>query len=142
VRVSGIGDPLGAMAPADACAALSDDCLSLIANSHARLTGRDLVARAGNLRDALWNASAVIEMDWSAFVGMPSRLSAEPLLREERSRLLERVSRDGFIADYAGIRIAASGRRFRIERAVVWNLIDADGTCHGQAATFDCWTPS
>jgi hypothetical protein len=56
--------------------------------------------------------------------------------------LLERVTRDGFIADYSGIRIAASGRRFRIERAVVWNLIDADGTRHGQAATFDCWTPS
>lgn len=164
VRASDFGDPLGAMGPADACAALSDDCLSLIANSHARLTGRDLVAHGGNLRDALWNASAVIvahgtepdplffygnrsalalfEMDWSAFVGMPSRLSAEPLLREERSRLLERVTRDGFIADYSGIRIAASGRRFRIERAVVWNLIDADGTCHGQAATFDCWTPS
>ena len=142
---------------------LGDDRLSLIAESHARLTGHDLVARTGNLRDAMWNASAVIvahgtepdplffygnrlalslfEMDRAAFVGMPSRLSAEPMLREERARLLERVSRDGFIADYSGIRIAASGKRFRIERAVVWNLIDASGKCHGQAATFNCWTP-
>jgi hypothetical protein len=139
------------------------DRLSLIADSHARLTGCDLVVRSGDLRDALWNAGAVIvahgtepdplffygnrsalslfEMEWSAFVGMPSRLSAEPLLREERARLLERVSRDGFIADYCGVRIAASGKRFRIERAVVWNLIDAAGACHGQAASFDCWTP-
>jgi hypothetical protein len=142
---------------------LGDDRLSLIAESHARLTGHDLVARTGNLRDAMWNASAVIvahgtepdplffygnrlalslfEMDRAAFVGMPSRLSAEPMLREERARLLERVSLDGFIADYSGIRIAASGKRFRIERAVVWNLIDASGKCHGQAATFNCWTP-
>lgn len=163
MRAADIGDPPAAMATADPCAALSDDCLSLIASSHARLTGRDLVAHAGNLRDALWNTSAVIvahgtepdplffygnrsalslfEMNWSDFVGMPSRLSAEPLLREERTRLLERVSRDGFIADYCGTRIAASGKRFRIERAVVWNLIDAGGICHGQAATFDCWTP-
>ncbi len=147
----GSGNPLG------------DDRLSLIADSHARLTGHDLVNRSGHLPDALWNASAVIvahgtesdplffygnrsalslfEMDWAAFVGMPSRLSAEPLLREERARLLERVSRDGFIADYCGIRIAASGKRFRIEQAVVWNLIDTAGVCHGQAATFDRWTP-
>ena len=40
----------------------------------------------------------------------------------------------GFIRDYAGVRIAASGRRFRIDDAVVWNLVDADGVRHGQAA--------
>nr|MBP6225643.1 MEKHLA domain-containing protein [Rhizobacter sp.] len=26
-----------------------------------------------------------------------------------------------------------------IEQAVVWNLIDGSGMCHGQAATFDRW---
>jgi hypothetical protein len=46
------------------------------------------------------------------------------------------VGRDGFIDDYAGTRISATGRRFRIERAVVWNLIDAAGVRHGQAAMF------
>lgn len=68
---------------------------------------------------------------------MPSRLSAEAPLREERQALLERVSRDGFIDDYAGIRISARGTRFRIENAVVWNLIDAAGVRHGQAAMFE-----
>ena len=55
--------------------------------------------------------------------------------------MLERVSRDGFIDDYAGVRISASGKRFRIERAVVWNLVDPAGGHHGQAATFSHWQP-
>lgn len=72
-----------------------------------------------------------------AFVGMPSRFSAEAPLRDERQALLERVNRHGFIDDYAGIRISARGTRFRIENAIVWNLIDADGAVHGQAAMFE-----
>ena len=124
----------------------TDRLLELLIRSHARLTGKNLVAATGAFRRALWEAPTVIvahgtesdpvffygnrraldlfEMDWPSFACMPSRLSAEPLLREERSRLLERVARDGFITDYAGIRISASGKRFRIEQAVVWNLID------------------
>jgi len=80
-------------------------------------------------------------MSFADFTRLPSRYSAEPLAREERARLLARVSRDGFIDDYAGVRISAQGKRFRIAQAVVWNLIDADGRCHGQAATFTDWTP-
>ena len=142
--------------------------LGLIAASFERLLGRPLVSAVASvqtpdgLEAALWNAPAVIvahgtepdpvffygnrralelfEMDAEAFTRLPSRHSAEAPLREERARLLERVQRDGFIADYAGIRVSATGRRFRIEQAVVWNLIDAQGVCHGQAATFDRWT--
>jgi hypothetical protein len=71
---------------------------------------------------------------------MPSRLSAETPDRAARARLLDAVSRQGFIADYAGVRVAASGRRFRIERATVWNLVDAAGAAQGQAAAFADWT--
>jgi hypothetical protein len=39
------------------------------------------------------------------------------------------------------VRIAQSGRRFRIEDTVIWNVIDADGAFCGQAATFARWTP-
>lgn len=84
-------------------------------------------------------AQAVFEMDWEAFVRTPSRLSAEPVHRDARAALMTRVSRDGFIDDYRGIRVTATGRRFRIEQAVVWNLVDADGRLHGQAATFGHW---
>jgi hypothetical protein len=81
-------------------------------------------------------ALAAFETDAAAFTALPSRLSAEAPQRGERQLLLDRVSQDGFIDDYAGLRISATGRRFRIERAIVWNLVDAKGVRHGQAATF------
>ncbi len=86
-------------------------------------------------------AQALFEFDWDALVRLPSRLSAEPLNREERQRLLDAVTTRGFIDDYAGIRISRTGRRFRIESATVWNVIDANGVRRGQAATFSRWTP-
>jgi len=84
-------------------------------------------------------ALRAFEMSGAQFTALPSRLSAEPSQRQERQRLLDHVARDGFMADYAGIRVSASGRRFRIEGAIVWNLIDEAGAVHGQAATFDRW---
>lgn len=142
---------------------VAPECVELLVTSYRRLTGRELpLAPAEDLAAALWLAPAAIvahgtqadpvfcygnrlalelfEMDFAQFTRLPSRLSAEPLLRAERARLLERVSRGGFIDDYSGIRIAASGRRFRIERATVWNLVDAAGRHHGQAAVFAHWT--
>lgn len=136
--------------------------LMLIAQSHVRLTGRPLVSAEGDVAEALWTAPRAIvahgtepdpifffgnrmalgrfEVTPDAFAAMPSRLSAEAMLRDERQALLDRVARDGFIDDYAGVRISATGRRFRIEAATVWNLVDAAGGLHGQAATFDRWT--
>ncbi len=144
-------------------AAPRDTRLALIADSYARLLGQPLVDSQDDLAEALWQAPRVIvahgteadpvffygnrlslqtfDMDFASFTRLPSRYSAEPLAREERARLLERVSRDGFIDDYAGVRISASGKRFRIERAVVWNLVDRAGGHHGQAATFSHWQP-
>ncbi len=86
-------------------------------------------------------AQQLFEMRWDEIVGLPSRLSAEAPAREERERLLERVAAQGFIDDYSGVRIAKSGRRFRIRRATVWNLIDPAGRRIGQAATFADWEP-
>lgn len=138
-----------------------DPRLALIADSYARLLGQPLVTTHEDVALALWEAPRVIvahgteadpiffygnrlalqafEMDFAAFTRLPSRYSAEPLAREERAALLARVSRDGFIDDYAGVRISAQGRRFRIEHAVVWNLIDLDGSVCGQAASFSDW---
>jgi PAS domain-containing protein len=86
-------------------------------------------------------AQRLFEMPWSELVGLPSRLSAEAPAREERQRLLERVAATGYIDDYSGVRLAKSGRRFRILRATVWNLHDPDGRPLGQAATFADWEP-
>ena len=132
--------------------------IALIASSFERLLGQPLVDPADDIVAALWQAPRAIvahgtqddpifffasryalgafESDVEAFTAMPSRFSAEAPLRGERQALLDRVTRDGYIDDYSGVRITATGRRFQIERAVVWNLIDAQGQRHGQAATF------
>jgi len=133
-------------------------------NSFAALLGRELVDRAGTpieQADRLWRAPFVVvshgtesdpvlnygnaaalrlwEMPWGEFTRTPSRLTAEPIHREERARLLGRTRDHGFVDDYSGVRISSTGRRFQIERAIVWNLADAAGRAVGQAATFDRW---
>ena len=142
------------------------DHVQLLLDSFRRFLGRDLIPRDGpaaeqarRLSEAPFvvvshgteadpilnygNAAALAlwEMDLATFVQTPSRLTAEPVHRDERARLLERTRRDGYVDDYQGIRIARSGRRFRIEQAIVWNLVDEAGNHRGQAATFDRWTP-
>jgi hypothetical protein len=80
------------------------------------------------------------ETDWETFTRMPARLTAEPVHRSAREAFLQRVREEGVIRDYTGVRISARGRRFRIEQATVWNVVDAAGVYHGQAATFARWT--
>ena len=133
----------------------------LLIRSYRRLTGRDLVDPGLPPRDAarfLYHAEFVVlshdtapdplftyanlaaqarfERPWREIVGMPSRLSAEPLARQARAQLLETVARQGYIDSYSGVRIARSGRRFLIENATVWNLGDENGDHQGQAAMF------
>ena len=79
------------------------------------------------------------EMSWGEFTRTPSRLTAEMPNRKERARLLEIVTRDGFIDNYSGVRISKGGRRFEISDATVWNLISEKGEPCGQAATFSQW---
>jgi hypothetical protein len=77
------------------------------------------------------------ETDWTTLTGMPSRLTAEPVHRDERRRLLERTNQQGFIDNYSGIRVSVKGRRFQIEGATLWNLINAMDERVGQAAMFE-----
>jgi hypothetical protein len=140
----------------------TDDRIALIAESFERLTEKPLINRTADIVRGLWFAPSVIlahgteadpifffgnkaaldlfEMPPGDFLALPSRLSAEAAERGERARFMDRVARDGFVDDYSGIRISAGGRRFRIQNATVWNLIDAAGDIHGQAATFHHWT--
>jgi hypothetical protein len=66
-------------------------------------------------------ALALWEMSWDEFTRTPSRLTAEMPNREERTRLLEIVSHNGFIENYSGVRISKTGEP------------------RGQAATFCEW---
>ena len=81
----------------------------------------------------------LFELTWDELVQTPSRLTTEPIHREGRAALLAEVSRRGYIDHYRGVRISKTGRRFLIERAMVWNLLDDRGAPYGQAATFSEW---
>lgn len=136
-----------------------------IVDSYRHWLGADLLVPLPNVSvwaSALWSASRVVvshgvEPDpvfnygnraalerfgysWDQFTRLPSRYSAEPLNRDERSRVLDDVRRQGFSCGYQGVRIAANGQKFRIHSAVVWNLIDDSGHYRGQAACFAEWT--
>ena len=135
-------------------------------DSFVRLLGRELVPREGTAAEQaerLFRAPFVVvshgteadpvlnygnaaalalwEMTWEEFTQTPSRLTAEPVHRDERARLLARTRAHGFVDDYSGVRVSKTGRRFRIQQAIVWNLLDSAGEHRGQAATFDGWTP-
>jgi hypothetical protein len=136
----------------------------LLAQSFRRFTGRDLLPGLFNplgLARCIFEAPFVVvshgteadpvlnygnqaalqlwELSWAELTRTPSRFTAETPEQAERARLLAAVTARGFIDDYSGIRIAKTGRRFRIERATVWNLVTERGDLCGQAATFDRW---
>lgn len=87
------------------------------------------------------NAAALCLWDrpWACMVGMPSRLTAEPLERQARSVSLELARQRGAIANYAGTRVNRHGRRFRIQGARLWTLQEGSGQPLGQAACFESW---
>lgn len=101
-------------------------------------TEPDPVFRYANARALeLWG------MDWDSFTRLPSRLSAEtdPSIQTDRNTLLASALEKGAINDYSGIRISATGKRFRIRDTVLWNVSAPDGTLHGQAALIGRWDP-
>ncbi len=136
----------------------------VLLDSYRHWVGSDLIMRATSPKEdarALYTAPMVVvshgteadpvlnygnqtalnlwQMDAASLCQTPSRMTAEPMHRDERQRLLERTSQAGFVDDYSGIRISNIGQRFFIPRATVWNLIDANGERVGQAATFSEW---
>ncbi len=81
------------------------------------------------------------EMDWERLIATPSRMTAEPMEQSARKIFLDDVKEKGFTTSYSGIRISSTGKRFRIENATIFNLLDAAGNPAGQAATFNKWFP-
>jgi len=122
----------------------------LLAESFARLTGRDLgdpwtrpdpIVSHGVEVDPIFRwanpaALALWEMGWDAFTRLPSRQSAAdtPDVQADRARLLHEARERGWVTGYRGFRVSATGRRFAIEDTVLWTVRDAAGVIHGQAA--------
>ncbi|MGH7229867.1 MAG: MEKHLA domain-containing protein [Nitrospiraceae bacterium] len=134
-------------------------------NSFHHWTGRQLIERSGTPQDqasTLFLAPFVVvshghegdpilnygnrlalelwEATWEQFSRIPSRLTAEPMNQAERERMLAQARVKGYIDDYRGVRISTTGRRFLVDNALVWNVIDHRGQRQGQAATFSHWT--
>lgn len=81
-------------------------------------------------------ALALWQMAWDDFTRLPSRHSAQedPAIQTDRTRFLHQAATQGWVADYAGIRVSALGQRFRIAETILWNVQDLSGTPLGQAA--------
>lgn len=137
----------------------------LLLDSFRRWTGRDLLIRTGTpdaQAQALFAAPFVVvshdtqtdpmlnygnqraldlwELSWAQLTSTPSRLTAEPMNRDERARMLAVAEKQGYYSGYQGIRISSTGKRFLVEDATVWSVIDGQGIRVGQAATFGRWT--
>ena len=115
------------------------------AEAHALFLAPFVVVSHGTEEDPLLNygshlALSLWETTWDALLQTPSRLTAEVVNRAEREWMLERARTRGYIENYRGVRISNSGRRFLIENAIVWSVIDKAGHRLGQAATFSRWT--
>jgi len=136
----------------------------LLLDSYRRATGQDLLApvpASGEAAAELFRAPFVLlshgteadpvlnygnaaalklwEMTWEQFTGTPSRLTAEPMERSQREKLLTDAKEKGYSDGYYGIRISSGGRRFEIRNVLLWSVTDEQGSYRGQAAVFSEW---
>lgn len=137
----------------------------LLLDSYRRWIGKELIERVGDAvtqAQRLFDASCVVvshgiepdpvlnygnrtalalwELSWVQFIKTPSRITAEADDRAERARMLKHARLNGYFDGYRGVRVSSTGRRFLIEHAVIWNVIDPAGSSVGQAAMFSKWT--
>ncbi|TCO09152.1 MEKHLA domain-containing protein [Natronoflexus pectinivorans] len=82
-------------------------------------------------------ALRLFEMSWDEITNMSSKYSAESDERAKREKVLADVTEKGYSKNYSGIRISKTGRRFKIQNAVIWNVYDSENNRVGQAAMFD-----
>lgn len=137
----------------------------LLLDSYRHWLGRELIERVGDATaqaQRLFEVSSVVvshgveldpilnygnqvaldlwEASWEQFTATPSRLTAESDNRPERERMLAQARANGYYEGYTGVRISATGRRFMVEQAVIWTVVDFSGRPRGQAAMFSRWS--
>ncbi|MEM8780206.1 MAG: MEKHLA domain-containing protein [Cyanobacteria bacterium P01_G01_bin.49] len=74
-------------------------------------------------------------LTWEEFTQFPSRKTAELIEQKERDRLLSETTEKGFCY-FSGVRITSTGKRFKIDNGIIWNLIDQQKKYRGQAAIY------
>ena len=92
-------------------------------------------------RRQFWKWTSAVALAGAGLTLLAAKLFADKtaLKVEAREKFLETVKRQGYIDDYRGIRVSNKGRRFEIQKATVWNLLDGQGHYAGQAASFTLW---
>jgi PAS domain S-box-containing protein len=143
------------------------DFASLLLDSHLRVVGTELCARpwstdadaadwlygeapfgllahdpSGDPRFIYANLTAqkCFGYSWQEFTALPSRLSAVDDDQDDRDAFVAAVTRQGYADGYRGRRVRKDGSLFWIEDVCMWDLVDADGHKHGQAAVFRSWS--
>ena len=138
----------------------------IILNSYQRLLGKELILRNGDPLieakqlfyapmvvlshntnpDPIYNygnlqALELWEMTWEQLVQTPSKSTTEPELRSQRENFLvsAKMAKQGYINNYEGIRVSSTGKRYKIQDVIIWNLTDEQNQYCGQAATFADW---
>jgi len=136
--------------------------VKLLLDSYKKFVKKELINRSGNIKtdferiekadfivvshnganDPILNygnyaALKTWELGWDDFTKTPSRKTAELDLREKRQEMLAIAHENGFFDNYEGIRVSATGKRFMIKNAVIWNVVNEGGDKIGQAATFN-----
>lgn len=137
----------------------------LLLDSYEKLLGHQLIERKGNAEaqaqalffaplvvashgteaDPILNygnqkALAVWEMTWDNFTKTPSSMTAEQEIREGRKQMLIQAVSQDFMEIKKFVRITSRGRRFLVDRAIVWNVFDEGNKLCGQAAHYSNWS--
>ena len=138
-----------------------------VLDAFARVTGRDLILEMkldpARLGQSVWEGDFALlshrgdrqatlnygnrfaldlwQCDWGAFTVLPSAATAPDEDVPERAAMMAAAAQHGFVSNYAGRRISAKGKLFRIENGTIWRLIDGQGEPFGMAATFRDFTP-
>jgi hypothetical protein len=143
------------------------DHVARLLEAFARVTGRDLITEMkldpARLGQSAWEGDFALlshrgdaratlnygnrfaldlwQCDWASFTAMPSAATAPADDVPERSVMMAAAASHGFVSGYAGRRISARGKLFRIENGTIWRLVDNHGESFGMAATFRDFTP-
>jgi hypothetical protein len=143
------------------------EVVALILVSHQAAFGRPLLAGTDPLRNLRLAAQEVFAADqavlahdgaedprliyanaaaiklwrrpWAEMIGLPSRMTAEALVRKERAQALALAQLKEALEGYGGIRIDRFGHRFQIRGARIWTLRDRQSQARGQGACFSTW---
>jgi PAS domain-containing protein len=74
------------------------------------------------------------------FIQLPGRATMAPDQATIDQMLQDEIGKQGYVADYTGVRLDKRGRSWQIEAGKIWQLVDNLGRLHGFAGCFTDWS--